>query len=139
MIYLRVRDECQSGVIIGLHMLLKKIVCLLKEYSFSFNDIWIVLKEEHPVELEDLEGKLKNTVNPVLYSFHEIFEITKYIEQVIECRIECFDKFNNSKCFSKKNKLTIDLVDSSFWEFRSNDMALVKSLSKGFINYEILA
>jgi hypothetical protein len=110
--------------------------------SLSFEDIlnfinkpdlykWKILWFEGVWKLNDsiidFENKIKKSETGVEYKFRELIELSRNLEQLLEITLigdsnkDNLKRFTNDNDMYEKCQFVIELIDSSYWEFTSDD------------------
>ena len=119
--------------------------------SLSFEDIlncinrpnlyhWKILWFEGVWKLNDsiidFENKIKKSETGIEYKFIELIELSRNLEQLLEIILigdtnkDNLKRFTNDNDMYEKCQFVIELIDTSYWEFTSDDTITIGKVSE---------
>ncbi|WP_126249205.1 hypothetical protein [Chitinophaga rhizosphaerae] len=87
-------------------------------------------------EMLDFKSYVKNSGNGILYNYNTLIELSSSFTQIIDILIcgdmnlEKLKRYESDEDTIRECTFVIELVDSSYWEVSTNDLASINNIKK---------
>ncbi len=84
----------------------------------------------------DFKSYVKNSGNGILYNYNTLIELSSSFTQIIDILIcgdmnlEKLKRYESDEDTIRECTFVIELVDSSYWEVSTNDLASINNIKK---------